>query len=227
MEEFFQVSNWFCDDETYNNFEVNQSAFVSFESKLSEGFGVYSYGNVSTNHRNMNKRVMEFLKKNWISKNGQVKMEKEKGHKHMIKERIRREKQKQSYSALHKLLPMGTKVEKNAIVQTAARRIEELQKYKENLKKRNDELEMMILAENDSNKNEEEFEMAKIKAKVNNPISGIDSMLEVLKCLKNCGAKANSIQSRFSHQEFSTIIEIETKSGAGEIEKAVQNSLFE
>ncbi|PHU21797.1 hypothetical protein BC332_06904 [Capsicum chinense] len=151
MEEFFQVS-WFYDDETYNNFVVNQSAFVSFESKLSDEFGVYSYGSVSTNHRNMNKRAMEFLKKNWISKNGQVKIEKEKGHKHMIKERIRREKQKQSYLALHKLLPMGTKGEKNAIVQTAASRIEELQKYKENLKKRNDELEMMILAENDSNK---------------------------------------------------------------------------
>ncbi|KAM3356496.1 hypothetical protein P3S68_023210 [Capsicum galapagoense] len=47
---------------------------------------------------------------------------------------------------------MGTKGEKNAIVQTAARRLGELQKYKEILKKRNDELEMMILAENDSNK---------------------------------------------------------------------------
>lgn len=111
MEEFFQVS-WFCDDEneTNNNFVVNQSAFVSFGSKSNEGFGVSSYGNVSMNHRNMNKRMIEFLKKNWSPKNGQVKIEKEKVHKHMIKERIRREKQKQSYLNLYKLLPMGTKV---------------------------------------------------------------------------------------------------------------------
>lgn len=67
----------------------------------------------------------------------------------------------------------------------------------------------MILAQ--SGKKEEEFEKAKIKAKVGNPICGVDSMLEVLKCLRNCGTKANSIQSSFSHQEFSTLIEIETK----------------
>ncbi|MCD7471387.1 hypothetical protein HAX54_011795 [Datura stramonium] len=223
MEEFFQVS-WFCDDEA-NNYVVNQSAFVSFRDKPIEGFGVSSYGNsVSGNHGNMNKKMMEFLKKNLSPKKGQVKMEREKVHKHMIKERIRREKQKQSYLALHKLLPMGTKSEKNAIVQTAARRIEELQKYKEILKKRNDELQMMILAESDQ---EKEFEKIKIKAKVSYPISGIDSMLEVLKCLKNCGTKANSIQSSFSHQQFSTMIEIETKSGAAEVEKAVQITLFE
>ncbi|XP_049407655.1 transcription factor bHLH92 [Solanum stenotomum] len=224
MEEFFKVS-WFCDDETNNNnFVVNQSAFVSFGSKPNEGFGVSSYGNVSMNHRNMNKRMIEFLTKNWSPKNGQVKIQKEKVHKHMIKERIRREKQKQSYLNLYKLLPMGTKNEKNAIVQTATRRIEELQKYKENLKKRNDEIQL-ILAQ--SNQEEEEFEKAKIKAKVGYPICGVDSMLEVLKCLRNCGTKANSIQSSFSHQEFSTLIEIETKSGAAEIEKAVQNTLFE
>ncbi|XP_055811928.1 transcription factor bHLH92 [Solanum dulcamara] len=225
MEEFFQVS-WFCDDAVdYNNFVVNQSAFVSFGSKSIARFGVSSCGNVSMNHRNMNKKMMEFLKKNWSPKNGQgMKMDREKVHKHMIKERVRREKLKQSYLDLYKLLPMGTKSEKNAIVQTAARRIEELQKYKENLKKRNDELQM-ILAQSDQK--EEEFDKAKIKAKVGYPICGVDSMLEVLKCLKNCGTKANSIQSSFSHQEFSTLIEIQTKSGAAEIEKAVQNTLFE
>ncbi|KAK4361582.1 hypothetical protein RND71_020534 [Anisodus tanguticus] len=219
MEEFFQVS-WFDDNEA--NFVVKQSAFVSFEDKPIEGFGVFSYGSVSANHRNINKRKMEFLQKSWSPKNGEKKMEREKVHKHMIKERIRREKQKQSYLALHKLLPMGTKGEKNAIVQTAVRRIEELKKYKENLKKRNNELHM-ILAEGEK----EEFEKAKIKAKVSYPISGVDSMLEVLKCLKNCGTKANAIQSNFSQQEFSTMIEIETKSGAAELEKAVQNTLFE
>ncbi|XP_059315568.1 transcription factor bHLH92-like [Lycium ferocissimum] len=220
MEEFFQFS-WFDNDEA--NFVVNQSAFVSFREQPIEGFGVFGYGsNVSANHQNMNKRMMEFLKKNCSPKNGEMKMEREKGQKHMIKERIRREKQKQSYLALHKLLPMGTKGEKNAIVQTATQRIQELQKYKENLKKRNDELQM-ILAESEK----EEFEKANIKAKVSYPISGVDSMLEVLKCLKNCGTKANAIQSSFSQQEFSTMIEIETKSGAAELEKVVQNTLLE
>ncbi|XP_070042279.1 transcription factor bHLH92 isoform X2 [Nicotiana tomentosiformis] len=210
MEEFFQVQSSQANGEVlwFENeaFFVNQSAFVSFRNKPIEGFGVSGYGNVSANHRNMNKRMMEFLKKSWIPKVGEVKMEKEKVHKHMIKERIRREKQKQSYLALHKLLPMGTKGEKNAIVQTAVMRIQELQKYKESLKKRNDELQM-ILAEGEK----EEFEKAKIKVKVNYPISGVDSMLEVLKCLKNCGTKANAMQSSFSQQEFSSMLEIETK----------------
>nr|BAF30984.1 basic helix-loop-helix protein [Nicotiana tabacum] len=227
MEEFFQIQSsqtnngevlWFENEA----FLMNQSAFASFRNQSIEGFGVSGYGNVSANHRNMNKRMMEFLKKSWIPKIGEVKMEREKVHKHMIKERIRREKQKQSYLDLHKLLPMGTKGEKNAIVQTAASRIQELQKYKESLKKRNDELQM-ILAES----KKEEFEKAKIKVKINYPIYGIDSMLEVLKCLKNCGTKANAIQSSFSQQEFSSILEIETKIGAAEVEKAVQNTLFE
>lgn len=111
MEEFFQVS-WFCDDEIdNNNFVVNQSAFVSLGSKSIAGFGVSSCGNVSMNHRNMNKKMMEFLKKNWSPKNRQgMKMDREKVHKHMIKERVRREKLKQTYLDLYKLLPMGTKV---------------------------------------------------------------------------------------------------------------------
>lgn len=111
MEEFFEIS-WFRDDEVTNdnNFVVNQNAFVSFGSKPNEGFGVFGCGNVSTNHQNMNKRVMEFLKTTWSLKHGQGKIEREKVHKHMIQERIRREKQKQSYLNLHKLLPMGTKV---------------------------------------------------------------------------------------------------------------------
>lgn len=115
MEEFFQIQSsqtnngevlWFENEA----FLMNQSAFASFRNQSIEGFGVSGYGNVSANHRNMNKRMMEFLKKSWIPKIGEVKMEREKVHKHMIKERIRREKQKQSYLDLHKLLPMGTKV---------------------------------------------------------------------------------------------------------------------
>lgn len=101
--------------------------------------------------------------------------------------------------------------DKNSIVQMAAQRIQELQRYVEELKRRNIELELALAAANHDD--EEILEEAKIKLRVAHPSSGIDSMLEVLKCLKDTGAKTKAMKSIFSSQDFSAVLQIEAKVG--------------
>lgn len=102
--------------------------------------------------------------------------------------------------------------DKNSIIQTAAETIEELRREMETLKRRKLELEMALLIETDpSNDVKETMQEAKIRLRVAHPSSGIDSMLEVLKCLKNTGTKAKALQSNFTPQEFSAILHIEAK----------------
>lgn len=85
--------------------EVNQSAFVKFKDQPRKAFPL--------NNQNLNKKMVDFLKKSWIGSVG-VETEKERNHKHMINERMRREKEKQSYIELHNLLPTGTKASHNS-----------------------------------------------------------------------------------------------------------------
>lgn len=59
---------------------------------------------------NMNRRVLEFARRSWPESARNQELVTERGYRHMMSERMRREKQKQSYSALHSLLPRGTKV---------------------------------------------------------------------------------------------------------------------
>lgn len=102
--------------------------------------------------------------------------------------------------------------DKNSIIQTAAETIEELRREMETLKRRKLELEMALLIEADrANDDKETMQEAKIRLRVAHPSSGIDSMLEVLKCLKNTGTKAKALQSNFTSQEFSAILHIEAK----------------
>lgn len=95
----------------------------------------------------------------------------------------------------------------------AAARIQELEMHKEELMRRNNEIEMMTLAA--SNRENIEGVMSNSRAKINikvaYPSCGIDSMLQVLKCLKNSGTQLKSMHSNFSPQEFSIMLDIETK----------------
>lgn len=86
----------------------------------------------------------------------------------------------------------------------ATTNIQQLQRCKEELRKRNMELES-ILGKDGSVK------WSKLRLRVANPISGVDSMLEVLKCLQSLGLKTRNIQSSFSAHEFSVEIEFENK----------------
>ncbi|KAL0348948.1 UNVERIFIED_CONTAM: hypothetical protein Sangu_1122600 [Sesamum angustifolium] len=133
--------------------------------------------------------------------------------------RRRRAQHKLGYLALHDWLP---KSDKKSILEMAAKEIEELQKYKQELKWQNRDGDGLGCKEIGT-----AVEKAEIKLKVDYPASGVHSMLEVLRCLKNTGSTATAIQSSFSDHEFDAVLEIETKIRAQDVEKAVQRTLFE
>uniref|UniRef100_A0A7N2LXB8 BHLH domain-containing protein n=1 Tax=Quercus lobata TaxID=97700 RepID=A0A7N2LXB8_QUELO len=196
--------------EAYKAFEalqpqVNQSAFVPYRDTPRNEFGAENSGNMK-NCVNMKKRMVEFLRRSWHPRNEIQEYEKERGFRHMMNERMRRERQKQNYMTLHSMLPFGTKSDKNSIIQTAATKIQVLQKCREELQRRNSEAEKNLAAVEG-----ERVGRAKIKLKVANPTSGVDSVVEGLKCLKHLGLKARTIRSNFTAQEFSAELEIETE----------------
>ncbi|KAK8709692.1 hypothetical protein V6N13_060701 [Hibiscus sabdariffa] len=93
--------------------------------------------------------------------------------------------------------------DKNSIVQTATKRVREQEWLKKDLERRNRELQEN-LGENCREEN-------KIRVKIENPMSGIDSMLEALKCLKALDSKPRMIQSNFSNQQFLAVMAFETQ----------------
>lgn len=78
----------------------------------------------------------------------------------------------------------------------------ELKDVKEALQKCNEELKGQILGSN---------EMAKIKIRVANPSSPIDSMIAALRCMQSMDVKAKAIRSELSSSDFSAIMSIDTK----------------
>ncbi|XP_041007758.1 transcription factor bHLH92-like [Juglans microcarpa x Juglans regia] len=165
--------------------------------------------------------MMKFLTRSWHPRIEIQEHEKERGFRHMMNERVRRERQKQSYMALHSMLPFGTKSDKKSIIEMASKEIQELNGFVKELKRRNLEVEASLVAVKGDRPGG-----AKIRLSVPNPASGLDSMVEVLKCLKTLGLKTRTIRSNFSAQEFSTELEIETEMGrAAEAEKAIKRTL--
>ncbi|KAF8388178.1 hypothetical protein HHK36_026844 [Tetracentron sinense] len=200
---------------------VYQSAFHGYTTPI-EGLGLENSA-AASNRRNMNKRMIELLRAIPTGTSEiKEKPEKDRCYRHMINERFRREKQKQNYEALHSMLPPGTKNDKNSIIRKAAIHVQELQVQKEELQRRNMEIETNLAA-----KEGEKAEVATIRVRVGNPSSAIDSIIEVLGCLKIMKLKAKMIQSEFSALEFSAILEIETQVEVAEVEKVVQRALME
>ncbi|EOY05904.1 hypothetical protein QUC31_016541 [Theobroma cacao] len=203
---------------------VRQSAFVPYPNTPRIGLGLERAGcSNGVNSGNMNKRMIEFLMKSWPTTRETRDTEQDRCFRHMMNERMRREKQKRSYCSLHSMLPPGTKNDKNSIVQTAANRVRELEWLKKDLEKKNHELESNLAAMTDVKINEG----TQITVRLDNPTSGIDSMLGVLKCLKKLDSKPRMIQSEFTNQEFVAVMDIETEIRAAEIEKAVNRTLQE
>lgn len=88
---------------------LNQRAFVPYTSRPITEKGL----DKPPNSMNMNKRMVQFLRKSWAPATARIVTGddcKERGFRHMLNERMRREKQKQSYMALHSMLPTGAKV---------------------------------------------------------------------------------------------------------------------
>lgn len=80
--------------------------------------------------------------------------------------------------------------------------IHELRWCKQELERKNYELESKLGLKNGG---------TKIRVNVDNPTSGVDSMLEVLKCLKDSGSSTRSIQAEFSDQKLTAVLDIETQ----------------
>ena len=97
--------------------------------------------------------------------------------------------------------------DKNSIVQTATKRVQELEWLKKDLERRNYELQANLAAMNKDQNNEE----TKIRVRIDNPTSGIGSMLAVLKCLKKLDSKPRIIQSKFTNEQFFALMDIETE----------------
>lgn len=92
--------------------------------------------------------------------------------------------------------------DRKTIVQVAAKTIHQLQCWKRELEKRNYELEAKMGIEDN---------VKKIRVSIGNPISGIDSILEVLNCLKMLGSTVRSMQSQFSDEKLTAVIDVETQ----------------
>ncbi|KAL9410765.1 hypothetical protein AB3S75_044525 [Citrus x aurantiifolia] len=94
--------------------------------------------------------------------------------------------------------------------------IRKLRCCKQELERKNYELESNLGLKNGG---------TKIRVNVDYPTSGVDSMREVLKCLKDLGSSTRSIQAEFSDQKLKAVLDIETQMGAGAVEKDVQRAL--
>ncbi|CAK7327189.1 unnamed protein product [Dovyalis caffra] len=200
---------------------VNRSAFVPYVSRHGVGSEISVERSSEGAHpTNMNKRRIEFMRKSCPVTIGTQEPDSKRCYRHMMSERVRRERERNGYLALHSLLPLGTKKDKNSIMQMAANRIQELKTYKEMLERRNDEIEERLAASGIGN-----VETAKIRIQVANPTSGVDPLVDVLKCLKSLGSKTRSIRSQFSDQQLVAAMDIETEIEAAEIENAVKRAL--
>ncbi|PIA45214.1 hypothetical protein AQUCO_01700627v1 [Aquilegia coerulea] len=189
-----------------------RSAFVPYTKPTVP----FKLANLIKGRQNMNKRMIEFLRT--LPRNNtsceHLEFEKERNYRHMVKERLRRNKQKQTYVALHSMLPPGTKNDKNSVLQMAALHLQELKGLKEELKKNLSHLNERAIQETTT-----------IHLRWPFPSSGIDSMIGVLTCLKSMGLKARTIRSEFSVGEFYSVLEIEQKVEAVVVEKAIQIAL--
>ncbi|KAJ4901752.1 Transcription factor bHLH92 [Raphanus sativus] len=192
----------------------NRSAFRSYVRDNEQRM-------VSSSSVNVKRRMVNLLRKNWEGKKIVAVPEKERCRQHMMKERTRREKQKQSYLALHSLLPFGTKSNKNSIAEKAVDQIRRLEGLKKELDRRMNVLEAKSAGDHD------EMNGTKVRFNVQEPLSGIDSIVEVLQCLKSMGTNLNTVQANFSPHEFSATMNIETQIRGDEVERSVQKRLQE
>nr|TKR83754.1 basic helix-loop-helix family protein [Populus alba] len=221
MDHFFQQQLLQGDVFCYENGPVNQSAFVPYICRPWGGreVGVGS-SSMEVHPTNMSRRMIEFMRRSFTVKIETQEPDSKRCYRHKMSERLRRQRERNGYLALHSLLPHDTKKDKNSIMLMAAKKIQELEMYKEMLKGRNDEIEERLAASGIRN-----VESTKIRIKVVNPTSGVDPMIDVLKCLKSLGTKTRSIQSQFSNQELVAVMEIESEIEAAEIENAVKRTL--
>ncbi|XP_068636299.1 transcription factor bHLH92 [Aristolochia californica] len=196
-----------------------QSAFLPYSSP-SDGFAAESSG-ISENRSNVNRRMISMLRSIRGSGVQGKEVDDRQCYRHMLTERQRRKKMKQSCMELHALLPRGTKANMNSIVQTAGNHLRDLEGLKKELQQKNAEVQDKLTG------NGKNAWLSNIKFRVENPSDAVESMIEVLKCLKAMELKAVTIKSNFPGPDFSAAIEMESKIETTEVEAAVKNTLME
>lgn len=92
--------------------------------------------------------------------------------------------------------------DKISITTAATSEIIKTRRVLEELRKRNKELKEKV---------ESKGKSSKLRIKVRNPTSGIDSMAEVLHCLKDLCSDIINMRSHISDQEFTAELEISTQ----------------
>lgn len=100
----------------------------------------------------------------------------------------------------------------------ATKEITKLQQYKEELEKNIETSHEARIWQQQGKDNKSKAsssssssEVAEIKLKVTNPASGVDSMIEVLDCMKTTGSMVHALKSHFSDHEFAAELQFETK----------------
>ncbi|KAJ1431599.1 Myc-type, basic helix-loop-helix [Sesbania bispinosa] len=201
-----------------------QSAFVQYRNLPTIKFGEESSLNGS-NSQAMSKRMLAFLRKNKpvVEKDNVAEHERERCFRHMINERTRRQRQRQYCLNLHSMLPHGSKTDNNSVVQMAAKEIQRLQGCKEELQRKNCVLEANLEAVKSNKIGGSRVQYLRVPY----PTSGIDSIIETLKCLKGLGVDTRRIKSKFSPQELFAVLEIETEIADTDVERAIQRTLDE
>ncbi|GAB4843250.1 hypothetical protein Ancab_013218 [Ancistrocladus abbreviatus] len=203
---------------------VRQSAFLPYSPyRPRERFEIEGAKRASSTR----KRLIEFLRMDWRRKVENMKPESERCYRHMMNERMRRQRHRDSYSAIHSMLPKGTKGDKRSIIEGARSEIEVLKKSMEGLEGRNLKVEAELASLREEKAEEEGGSI--IKVAVDNSSPKLDSMLAVLKRIKSMGLAARSIQCDASDQDFSVVLQIDSisKGKAAEVEKAVQRRLHQ
>ncbi|KAL6006868.1 hypothetical protein ACLOJK_032364 [Asimina triloba] len=163
--------------------------FAPYESR-SGGFS-REEGNFQPNRRNSTRRMIELLRAMWSASVDRRERDCSQGYRHMIKERRRREEMRQRYLDLRSMLPPGTKSDNITVIQEAASHLINLQCLKEELQRRNQELEASL------QKIKEPFPegAANVEFEVVDPPSAVGLMIEVMKCLKSREMKVRAIRS--------------------------------
>ncbi|XP_047178771.1 transcription factor bHLH92 [Vigna umbellata] len=157
-----------------------------------------------SNSESMSKRMLAFLRKSSpVERNNVEENERDRSFRHMINERMRRQRQRQCCLALHSILPHGTKTDNNSVIQTAAKEIVRLKGCREELQRKNSEAEGVCVRKKDGGR-----KIAYLR--VADPECGIDSMVERLKWLKEEGVESRRIKSSFSPKELFAVLEIES-----------------
>lgn len=95
--------------------------------------------------------------------------------------------------------------DKNSIVEKAVDEFGKLQRLKKELERR------IQVMEAKSAKDHDEMNETKVKFNLQEPLSGLDSMLGVLQYLKSMGTNIKTVHANFSPHEFSATMNIETQ----------------